>query len=159
MALKVTIQPHQTIAEVHQEHVVKAQAKAAKEEAKQQSINHVAEFKHADMANEDIVDTMPHPPFTPKLWQTSSSQKNTCLTSPTETSDFEKAEGFDTAKNDAEEIVPTSDEELPQDPKPKKVKVKVQDEINLVMKKIEENKVQNLYVNMLKSSKHAREDL
>ena len=54
------------------------------------------------MANKDIVDATPRPPFTPKLWQTSSSQKDTCLASPTEMSDVEMAEGFDTAKNDAE---------------------------------------------------------
>ena len=102
MVLKATIQPRRTTAEVHQEHAVKVQEKAAKEEAKQQSINRAAEFEHADMANEDIVDTMPRPPSTPKRWRTSSSQKDTCLTSPTETSNVEMAEGFDTAKNDAE---------------------------------------------------------
>ena len=77
------------------------------------------------MPNEDIVDTTPRPPFTSKLWQTSSSQKDTCLASPTETNNVEMAEGFDMAKNDAEEVVPTSDEELQQEPKLKKVKVKV----------------------------------
>ena len=56
MALKATIQPHRTTAEVRQECAVKAQAKAAKEEAKWQSINCAAEFKHEYMANEDIVE-------------------------------------------------------------------------------------------------------
>ena len=216
MALKVTVQPHQTTAEAQQEHVMKAQAKTAKEEAKQQSINHAAEFEHANMANKDIVDAMPCPLFTPKLWPTSHSQKDTCLTPLTKMSDIEMAEGFDAAsfevpfskksitddsavesdntprpvkklkvqatakavsmagvkpvggraaekkkraKCDAEEIVQASDEELPQEPKPKKAKVKLRDEINIATKKIKENKVQNAYVDMLKSSKHAGEDL
>lgn len=222
MALKATVQPRRTTAEVQQERAVKAQAKAAKEEAKQRSINRAAEFEHADMANEDIVDATPRPPFTPKLWQTSRSQKNTCLTPLTEMSDVEMAEDFDTASvevpcseksitddstvesdnppppvkkrkfqaavtavpatakavstagvkpvggrvaekkkraKDAEEVVPASDEELPEEPKLKKVKVKVRDEIDIAMKKIEKNKVQNVSVNTLKSSNHAGEDL
>ena len=130
------------------------------------------------MANKDIVDAIPCLPFTPKLWPTSCSQKDTCLTLLTKMDNIEMAEGFDMAsfevpcskksitdgstvksdnppspvkklkvqaiatavstagakpvggrvakkkkraKNDAEEIVPASDEELPQEPKPKKV--------------------------------------
>jgi len=65
------------------------------------------------------------------------------------------------ADDDADEIVPASEEELPQEPKVKKVKVKVRDEIDIVMKKMGEDKIWNKYSNMVKSvpSKHAGEDL
>jgi hypothetical protein len=65
------------------------------------------------------------------------------------------------ADDDADEIVPASEEELPQEPKAKKVKVKVRDEIDIVMKKMGEDKIRNKYSNMVKSvpSKHAGEDL
>jgi hypothetical protein len=56
----------QTMAEVQQEHKAKAQAKAAQEETKQWNINHAAEFEHAEMVNEDIIDATPHPSFAPK---------------------------------------------------------------------------------------------
>jgi len=62
--------------------------------------------------------------------------------------------------DDADEVVLDSEEEKPQEAKLKKVKVKVQDEINIAMKKVED-KIQNKYSNMVKSmpSKHAGEEL
>jgi hypothetical protein len=59
---------HQTTAEVQEECAAKAQAKAAHEDARLQSINRTAEFEHANMANEVLVNATPHPPFTPKPW-------------------------------------------------------------------------------------------
>jgi hypothetical protein len=52
-----------------------------------------------------------------------------------------------------EEIVPASDEEQPQEPKPKKMKVKVCDEINIAVKKIEDGTqgTWNKYGDMVKS--------
>jgi hypothetical protein len=44
------------------------------------------------------------------------------------------------AKN-FEEVAPDSEGEAPQEPKPKKVKVKVRDKINTVVKVIEENEI------------------
>jgi hypothetical protein len=59
--------------------------------------------------------------------------------------------GAKTADRKNVEIVPALDEEQPEEPKPKKVKVKVHDEINIAVKKIEENKIQNNYGDMVKS--------
>ena len=55
-----------TKAEIEQERIAKAQAIAARTEAKQQCINRTAAFEHADMANEDVVDATPRPLFAPK---------------------------------------------------------------------------------------------
>ena len=68
-------------AEVQKERTAKAQAKAAREEAKQNSINRTAEFELADIAEEGLADATPRPPFTPKQWppprnQTYSGSKN-----------------------------------------------------------------------------------
>jgi hypothetical protein len=57
---------HQSASEVREECEAKAQAKAAHEEARQQSTHHAAEFECADIANEDLVDATPRPLFTPK---------------------------------------------------------------------------------------------
>jgi len=169
--------------EVQQERKAKAKAKAAQQEAEQQSIKHAANFKHAEMANEDIVDATPCPVFTPKPQPASNKHKNTHLTLIAETSNDEIFDGFDatlfvpsypkklvsnndsgiksdgplppakklqvektgkavtTAKakpvsgkvaekrkkvdDDANEVVPDSEEEKPQEAKPGKVKVKV----------------------------------
>ena len=78
---------HHTTAEVQEEHRAKAQAQAAHAEAKQQSINHTAEFGHADMANEDTVDATPCPPFTPKQWPPVHNRKKSTLVPIEETSD------------------------------------------------------------------------
>jgi hypothetical protein len=64
--------------------------------------------------------------------------------------------------DDDNKIVPDSEEDKPQEPKPKKVKVKVRDEIDIVMKQIEEDRIRNRYDgNMAKSMpiKHAGEEL
>ena len=57
---------HWTKAEIEEERIGKAQAIAARTEAKGQHINRTAAFEHADMVNEDIVDATPHPLFAPK---------------------------------------------------------------------------------------------
>ncbi|KAI9463520.1 hypothetical protein BJY52DRAFT_1221525 [Lactarius psammicola] len=57
---------HQSKAKVQHEREAKAEAKAARSEARQQSINRAAEFELADMANKDLVDATPHPVFTPR---------------------------------------------------------------------------------------------
>jgi hypothetical protein len=59
--------------------------------------------------------------------------------------------GAKTADKKNVEIVPASDEEQPEEPKPKKVKVKVHNEINIAAKKIKKNKIQNNYGDMVKS--------
>jgi hypothetical protein len=61
-------------------------------------------------------------------------------------------------KADDEEIVPASDEEQPEEPKLKKVKVKVRDEINIMAKKIEDKTqgTRNKYGNMVKSMSSTR---
>jgi hypothetical protein len=55
-----------TTVEVQKERTTKIQAKAAREEARQKSINRTAEFELADMAEEGVADATPRPPFTPK---------------------------------------------------------------------------------------------
>jgi len=64
----VAKKPRRTKVEIQQEKSAKAQAKEALAEARQQSINRTTEFECADIANEDMVDTTPHPIFTPKPW-------------------------------------------------------------------------------------------
>lgn len=78
-----------TKAEVKQEKKAKAQAKEALAEARQQSINRAAEFEHADIANEDMVDATPRPTFIPKPRPLSLKRKNSPLTSLADTSDGE----------------------------------------------------------------------
>ncbi|KAF8264143.1 hypothetical protein EI94DRAFT_1703489 [Lactarius quietus] len=60
------LKTHQTAAQVAEECMAKAQAKSSHEEAKQNSIKHMAEFEVADLAEEDLVDATLHPLFTPK---------------------------------------------------------------------------------------------
>ena len=64
-----------TSAEVQQERKAKAKAKADCDDAKQQSIIRAAEFERAEMANEDMVNTTPCPPFTPKPWPPPRNKK------------------------------------------------------------------------------------
>jgi hypothetical protein len=52
--------------EVQKLHMDKAQAKVAHEEAKQKSIQRMAEFELQDMVDEDFTNATPHPPFTPR---------------------------------------------------------------------------------------------
>jgi hypothetical protein len=183
-----------TTAEVQAERAAKAQAKAAQEKARQQSINRAAEFEHADMADEDLVDATPRPLFTPK---SSRIRTNPNLIPLEEMSDVEmtyvsdsasfippsaeesvannsgvesdvppppikkqraqttKAKGQVTAamnkvtakkadkkkgvdESDVEMV--STDVELPQEPKPKKVKTRTRDEINAATKEIQGNK-------------------
>jgi hypothetical protein len=195
--------PRRTSAQVQQEREAKAKAKSVREEARQQSIIRTAEFEHADMANEDMVDATPRPPFTSKRWPPPRNHKSAKLVPVTGSSDVEMSDNCDKASSAPasseqsvaedesaiergdptppakrqkqatekatrtaggkekvaekkkevggdEEIVLTSDEE--QTPKPKKVKVKLRDDINFAAKKIEEDEVKgNKYGNMLKS--------
>jgi hypothetical protein len=67
-----------TKAEIEQDRIAKAQAKAMCTEAKQQRINRTAAFEHADMANEDVVNATPHPLFAPKR------PASTCNSTPTD---------------------------------------------------------------------------
>ncbi|KAF8498390.1 hypothetical protein JB92DRAFT_3125310 [Gautieria morchelliformis] len=60
--------PHRTTAKVQEERAAKAQAKAALIEAKVKRVNHAAEFDRDNIANKDLVDATPCPPFTPKPW-------------------------------------------------------------------------------------------
>ena len=172
--------PHQTIAKVQQECAMKAQAKAAWEETKQQGINRAAEFEHENMANEDIIDATPCPQFTPKAQLAPHNQRNTSTNPATNTSNLEstymaspskksvtddittasendslpppikrcKTQGKATMKTvltagtkcrraEKADKTPTSDGELPEEPKLKKAKIKVQDEIDMAMKKIQ----------------------
>lgn len=79
-----------TKAEVEEERTTKAEAVATRAEAKQQSINRMAEFEHADMVDEDMVDATPRPLFTPKARPSTRHQKDStpAVTDP-ETSDVE----------------------------------------------------------------------
>jgi hypothetical protein len=89
--------PHRTSAEVQQEHEAKAKAKADREEAKRQSIVHTAEFEHANLANEDMIDATPRPLFTPKPWPPPHNHKNAKLVPITESSDVKMGDDFDKA--------------------------------------------------------------
>ncbi|KAH9027217.1 hypothetical protein EDB85DRAFT_1893035 [Lactarius pseudohatsudake] len=55
-----------TTAQVQEEKMAKAKAKEARKVAKQQGINRAAQFEHACLANEDLVDATPRRLFTPK---------------------------------------------------------------------------------------------
>jgi hypothetical protein len=92
-----------TTAEVQAERAAKAQAKAAQEKARQQSINRAAEFEHADMADEDLVDATPRPLFTPK---SSRIRTNPNLIPLKEMSDVEM-----TYVSDSASFIPPSAEE------------------------------------------------
>ena len=187
-----------TKTEVEEERTTKAQAVATRAEAKQQGINRIAEFEHADMVDEDMVDATPRPLFTPKARPSIRHQKDS--TTDPETSDVEILEDSESespfsknsvthdsssgesdgeasvesppakkkprrtvktaqtvkatapmAKKTGKRKVPASeaetepafDEEAPKKPKPKskpKPKMRVQDEINVAAKKIQENK-------------------
>lgn len=199
-----------TTAEVQQEREAKAQAKEAKKAERQRFIKRTAEFEHDEMANEDVVDATPRPPFTPMQRRASQNHQNS-LSPVTEMSDVDAHDQVDAslfvgqadcsdmsvieediaAESDApppvqkraanaktkttgkaagehvravaaskrkkeaenvEDVVPDSEGEAPEEPKPKKVKVKVRDEINTLVKGIEENEIRKTYGNMLKST-------
>ena len=94
-AVKTT--KRRTTAEVQEERAAKAQAKANREDARLQSINRTAEFEHADMANEDLADATPRPPFTPKPWPRPHKQASSDLTPLAETSDVDLSDNFEKA--------------------------------------------------------------
>jgi len=81
---------HRTKTEVEEECTTKAQAVATCAGAKQQGINHIAEFEHANMVDEDMVNATPHPLFTPKARPSTHHQKDSTLavTTDLETSDI-----------------------------------------------------------------------
>jgi hypothetical protein len=117
----------QSSAEVQQECMAKAQAKAAREKAKQNSVQRTAKFKLAALV-EDSVDTTPCPLFTPKQMSQSWNQAYSSLTpipatSNVETSDFNRAL-FEPAKSEslAENDTESAAESDPPAPLPKKLK-------------------------------------
>jgi hypothetical protein len=79
--------------EVQKTRTAKAQAKAAREEAKKNSINRTAEFELADIAKENLADATPRPLFTPKA----RNRTYPDLTPLAATSDVEEATDFDKA--------------------------------------------------------------
>jgi hypothetical protein len=76
-----------TSAEVQQEREAKAKAKADHEDKETRSILRAAEFEHADMANEAMVDATPRPPFTPKPWPPKKKAKQPKLVPIAESSE------------------------------------------------------------------------
>lgn len=174
--LAVRAMPRRTTAEVQQDRATKAQAKAAREEEKRQSINRTAAFEHEAIANEDVVDATPRPPIPPKPQSAPHSHKDTSLNlaRDLETSD---TESFYAALSEpgCKESIPDdssfkSDNDTPPPPPkrlkveakvtakpvsgrraekeekvetgaPKlKTKVKVRDEIDVAMKKLQETR-------------------
>jgi len=81
-------------AEVQKERAAKADAKAAREEAKQQSIRRTAEFERDDIDNEALGDATPRPPFTPKPWPPPHN-RNINKAPINESSDVEMTDDFD----------------------------------------------------------------
>lgn len=71
--------PRRTPAEAKKLRETKAAAKAQRQAAKTKSIVRTAEFEHADMANEDLVDATPRPPCTPKPWPPLRNKKKAKL--------------------------------------------------------------------------------
>jgi hypothetical protein len=86
-------------AEVNEERKARARAKAAREEARQQSINRAAEFERADMADEILVDATPRPLFTPKRPR---NQDLSDVTPLPETSDVDMSGNFAKSSSDSE---------------------------------------------------------
>jgi hypothetical protein len=120
--------PRRTSAQVQEERDAKAQADEDREEAKRQSVIRAAKFERADMANEDIVDMTPRPPFTPKPWPPPRNRKAAELIPIAESADVEMGDEFDAqsfAPALPEEESVTEDEsavESDTTPRPKKQK-------------------------------------
>ncbi|KAH9014123.1 hypothetical protein EDB84DRAFT_1443962 [Lactarius hengduanensis] len=146
-----------TMAQVQEEKMAKAKAKEACKVAKQQGINRAAQFEHACLANEDLVDATPRPLFTPKRRHNQIQQKaERCAQKAVVTRAATKATSRKNKR--ANKLIAKSagsDAEPPQEPKPKKIKVRIRDEINVAAKKMEdqaEDKSQgNKYADMVKS--------
>ena len=188
------------MAEVQQEHEEKAKAKVDCDTAKKKGIICAAEFKKAYMANEDITDATPRPPFTPKPWPPCHNKKGSTanvvpmmnpiaeLRVDTDNNDpapaapelvtEDEPESNDTTlgpptkkqktlvKEKATQTVGTNEKvavwggnkaskNLAADeegmPKPKKVKPKLHNEINLAAKEMENEVKGNKYGDMVKS--------
>ncbi|KAM6503850.1 hypothetical protein JOM56_000793 [Amanita muscaria] len=118
--------PRRTSDEVQDERDAKAKAKADREAAKRKSILRTAEFEQADIANEDIVDATPRPPFTPKPWPPRAhNHKSTSLGPITESSDVEMGDDIDresfapapseqsTTENDSDSAIESDDRTPP----------------------------------------------
>jgi hypothetical protein len=121
--------PRRTSAEVQQERDAKAQAKADREESKRRSINRAAEFEHTDMANEDLLNATPRPPFTPKPWP----PRNTKLVPVAESNelDFDDNKSLSPApssetESDSQPSLTESDSDDPIPPGPPAKKQKIQ---------------------------------
>lgn len=103
-----------TKAEIEQERVRKAQATAARTEAKQQCINRTAAFEHADMANEDIVDATPRPPFARKRPASTRNSTPTDLAmSGVEDSEFDSSDKGVAVATENSSVESSSDESPP----------------------------------------------
>jgi hypothetical protein len=95
----VKAKARRTSAEVQKERTAKARAKEAREDARQNSINRMAEFELADIAEEDLANATPRPPFTPKQWPAPRNQTYSDLTPLAATSDADAnmSDDFDRA--------------------------------------------------------------
>ncbi len=71
--------PHWSSVEVENEHMVKAQAKAAEKEEWKGKIRQAAEFHYTDLANENMFDATPCPSVAPKLWPPPRNRKQANL--------------------------------------------------------------------------------
>lgn len=120
--------PRRTSAEVQQEREAKAKAKADREEAKKRSIVRTAEFERADLANEDMVDATPRPPFTPKSWPPSRDQKKAeALVSIEDSSEVEARDDSDFALGPvASEDQSNAEDESSDEATPPAKKLKIQ---------------------------------
>ena len=116
-----------TTAEVQQERTAKAQAKAAREETKNQSIERAAAFEHAEKANEDMVDATPRPTFTSKPWPPPHNHKTSHLIPVAEPSDIEMSDnsGLFVKKSNTTDDSKSTDEHHEQSSHAKKKKVQL----------------------------------
>jgi hypothetical protein len=124
----LTSAPRRTSAEVQQERSSKAKAKAAQEAAKQHNIQRAAEFEHADMANEDIIDATPRPSFTPKAWPPprTRNRKRNNLTPVVESDNNFSNDTEGSFKRTCSERSVTEESAAESDPQPPAKKSKVQ---------------------------------
>jgi hypothetical protein len=88
---------------------------------RQQSINCAAEFEHDDIANKDLVDATPRPPFTPRQWPPPRNRTNPDLSPLTEVLDIEMSDDFDKASYappNSEKSITGDDLDFESDPAP-----------------------------------------
>jgi hypothetical protein len=113
--------PRRASADVENERAAKAQATAARQEKKRQSILRTAEFENADIVNEDLVDATPRPNFTPKPLPPARNRKGAKLDPVAEASDNSDDDRDSLAYQplDSEESVATGEESADEsDPRP-----------------------------------------